>query len=543
LSASLVLRRGRIYTLGPGAAGPFRPQPFEAIALRNGRIVAAGSDAAVAAEVTEDCPTVDLGGRTVLPGFTDGHVHWASYALTRKQLNLTPDQSLPDVLRSVRHAIAHLTPDQWLVGRGWDHARWGRWPTSVDLDGAAPSNPVALMRKDGHAMWVNSRALDFAGLDVTTQPPDGGEIGRANGGLSGILKETATQLVRRVVPEPEPVDRQAALVDSWPDAWSLGITGCHDMGGTGGGALFRDIATLRDAGELGLRFVWYFPESALDEAIGLGLRSGLGDDWLRVGGLKLFLDGTLGSLTADLLEPYSGRPAERGLATLEPEAFLQLVRQAEAARLAVAVHAIGDGAARKALDVFAHVRREFPGSSRLAHRIEHLQLVHPTDIGRFDDLDVTASVQPAHYIADHDMAVELWSDRESVPYPWRSLERAGARLAFGSDAPVESPNVFAGIHAAVQRKPSDKVEGWHPEEAVSVASALVAYTAGPAVASGQEKSLGSLLEGRRADLIVLDVDPFECSPERLADIQVLATMIDGVWVWQLPEVDFAGPRN
>jgi hypothetical protein len=485
-----------------------------------------------------------LGGRTVLPGFTDGHVHWANYALNRLGLELDAASSLSEVVRLVRQAVTRKEPDQWIVGRGWDQTRWGRWPSRADLDAAAPNNPVALTRKDGHVVWVNTAALVAAGIEPTTPEPAGGTIERSNGDLLGILKENAVGLVRDAMPLPNPVDRQAAMVDSWVDAWSRGITGCHDMGFMGGGALFRDVATLRDAGELGLRFVWYFPKSALEEAVGLGLRSGLGDEWLRVGGLKLFLDGTLGAQTAQLLEPYAGQPDNTGLATLSDEELLDLMRQAEEARLAVAVHAIGDAAVRRALDGFALMREEFADRPRPRHRLEHIQLLHPDDLPRFADLGVAASVQPIHFAGDLDIARTYWGERESLAYAWRDLADSGAEIVFGSDAPVESPDVFAGIHTAVTRRPPGRPgETWHPEQAVSVEQALRAYTVAPAHVAGQADALGTLEPGKRADLIVVDPDPFLAPEDELAQTRVLATMIDGVWVWQRPELGFVGPRG
>jgi predicted amidohydrolase YtcJ len=311
----------------------------------------------------------------------------------------------------------------------------------------------------------------------------------------------------------------------------------------GGGALFRDVATLRDAGELGLRFVWYFTESALDEAIGLGLRSGLGDEWLRVGGLKLFLDGTLGAQTAHMLDPYTGQPDNRGLPTLEADEFAARLQRAGEGRLSVAVHAIGDAAVRKALDGFSTLVASAARRPAGRHRIEHVQIVHPADLPRFAQLGVSASVQPVHFAADLDVARTYWAGRDSVPYPWGDLARAGAHLVFGSDAPVETPDVFAGLHAALSRRRPTRPETWLPDQAVGIDTALRAYTIAPAVAAGQDATLGSLEPGKRADLIVLDRDPYDVEPDDLLTTRVVATMIDGVWVWQRPDVDFAGPRG
>ncbi len=538
--STFVLRRAQIYTMnGPSQAS--------ALAIRNGRVAAVGNDHDVWAAVGSDVPSVDLGGRVVLPGLTDAHVHWADHALARQRVQIEPDQSLPAALKRVRdRAASSPTGEGWIVGRGWDHTSWGRWPTAADLDVATADRPVALTRKDGHAIWLNTAALTFAGVGASTPDPPGGEIVRREGEPTGVLKENAIRLVQQAIPAPSPADRQAAIFDAWPEAWCQGLTGCHDMGFSPGGSLFRDLSTLRDAGKLGLRFVWYMRRQTLDEAIALGLSSGLGDDWLRVGGLKLFLDGTLGSQTAEMLGPYEGEPGGLGIATLEFEEYFELVRRAAAAGLATAVHAIGDAANRKALDGFARLLIDPPARAHaLRHRIEHAQVVDPADAPRFAVLGVVASMQPIHATADRFVADRSWGTRAADSYAWRTLLDHGTRLAFGSDSPIETLNVFAGIHAAVTRQdPEGKPPGgWYPEQRVSAYEAVASYTMGPAWAAGQEKTLGSLASGKQADLIVLDRSPFTVPATELIQTRVLATMIEGVWVWQAQDVDLGGPRH
>jgi predicted amidohydrolase YtcJ len=334
------------------------------------------------------------------------------------------------------------------------------------------------------------------------------------------------------------------MVDAWPEAWCRGLTGCHDMGFRDT-ALFRDLSTLRDSGELGIRVVWYLPEMLLEEAIGLGLRSGMGDEWLRVGGLKLYLDGTLGSQTAHMLSPYEGMPDNTGLPTMPADRFRDIVGRAASAGLATAVHAIGDGANRVALDGFASVLRERDDKEdALLMRVEHAQLLHPDDIDRFAELGVIASMQPIHATSDMREADRWWGDRAAHAYAWRSLQESGATLAFGSDAPIETLDVFAGLHAATTRQDDrgEPRDGWRPGQTISRLDALRAYTLGPAIASGQEHHLGTLEVGRIADLIVVDGHPLGGPTSALGQVSVLGTMIEGVWVWQSPAVDFAGPR-
>jgi predicted amidohydrolase YtcJ len=374
--------------------------------------------------------------------------------------------------------------------------------------------------------------MAVAEVGADTPDPPGGEIARVDGNPTGLLKETAAALVHRHLPGPDTEGRADALRASWPEAWRAGITSCHDMG-VGQAAAFRDLATARDRGNLGLRFVWYAPEGAFDEAVALGLRSGLGDAWLRFGGLKLYLDGTLGAQTARLLQPYDTDPDNTGLALLGEEELGKLVRRAREAGMAVAAHAIGDAAVRLALDHLGG--RATAYGSGLVDRIEHAQLVDPADLPRFAGAGVVASCQPSHAVADAAVAERHWGARCHRAYPWRDLRDAGARLAFGSDAPVEAPSVMSGLWAAVTRG------GWNRHQALTVGEALQAYTAIPAQITGQGDLLGTLSPGKLADLVVLDADPFAIEPDELRRLEVLGTMIGGAWAWRAHNLDAAGP--
>jgi len=575
-----VLENARFHTLGPAGTA-------EAIAIRDGRFVAVGSRGGAWSAVGSDAPRVDLGGRIVLPGLIDAHVHWGKVALARRRLQLAPEMALDEVLARVRAAAAAQPRGTWIVGRGWDHSGWGRWPAAADLDAAAPGHPVRLTRKDGHADWLSSAALAAAGISAETPDPPGGQIqrfgglgvasdvdvpgsgvargpdfvgsmdvargsdvpggtdrpGRADRTPTGILLENALELVARVVPHPGAGERRAALIESWPDAWRHGLVAVHDMG-FHAMQLYDDLAALREEGRLGLRVVWYVMDDALDEAVGRGMTSGHGDAWLAVGGLKLFLDGTLGSQTADMIAPFEGQPGNRGIATMDFETFCDLAARAADAGLATAVHCIGDGANRKALDGFALVRRtRSQAVGRLRHRIEHAQIVAREDFGRFAALGVVASMQPIHATVDMPVADRYWGPRTDRAYAWRSVLASGARLAFGSDAPIETHDVMAGLHAAVTRQDAGGLPagGWHPEQRLTVAEALAAYTLGAAWAGGQEAHLGSIEAGKSADLVVVDRDPFAVPPAELRDVRVLGTMIEGAWVWQAPGAALGGP--
>ncbi len=525
----MVLANARIHTFAS-------PTVVPAVAIRDGQVVAIGSALECASAAGEEARVLDLGGRVVLPGFIDAHLHWAGYALFRLQLPLSPDEGLVQIRARVAERVKRAEPGEWIVGRGWDHADWGRWPSIEDLDDIAPAHPVALVRKDGHAMWVNSRALLEAGIDANTPSPAGGLIERTGGRPNGILKEAALQQIRRVTPEPSEAELRDAMAEAWPDAWRYGITGVHDMG-FGTQSIHGALEALRNEGRLGLRMVFYAPSEALESVIDAGLRSGDGDSWLRVGGLKLFLDGTLGSRTAHMLAPFDDAlPSEPGLGIqiIDPEALADLVERAASAGLATAVHAIGDAANRTALDAFEAVGdwRSADGS-RLRHRIEHAQLLAPEDIPRFRALGVIASMQPIHATADYEVARIAWGERSVGSYAWRGLIDSGAMVAFGSDAPIETMDVFAGIHAAItrQRASGEPEGGFRSEQRIRIDESLLAYTRNAAWSGGQDGDLGCLVPGRCADLVVLDADPFETDSQQMHALGILATMIDGRWVW------------
>lgn len=505
--------------------------PASALAVVGDTFAAIGDDREVRAAFP-DAPVVNLGGRTVLPGFTDAHCHWLGVALGASRLVIDPSDGVDAIVELVGAAARGKADGTWILGRGWDHSEWPGWPTATDLDVATRAHPVVLTRKDGHAVWANSTALAVARVGEAAVPPGGSVLRDEAGELSGILLENAIRLVTDAIPPASADEREAALAASWHIAWREGITGCHDMG-YGRSAVFRDIAALRDKGLLGLRFVWYAPRDAMDEAIALGLKSGLGDTWIRFGGVKLFLDGTLGSRTAHLLAPYEDA-AGNGLATLDAEEFRSLVADARAAGMSVATHAIGDAAVRSALDELERGPIGGAWAGRLPDRIEHAQLVDPPDVARFARTGVVASMQPIHAVMDARVADQAWGARTAHAYPWRSLLSSGARLVFGSDAPVETPSVIAGIAAATTRN------GWHPEQTVDMQATLHAYTIAAAQVSGQGDLLGSLAPGKLADLVVMDGDPFTTTVEDGVP-GVAATMIAGRWVWRRPDTDLDGP--
>jgi len=517
-----ILRHPRIYT------GDIQRPWAHALAIVDGKIAALDAEADAWA-AAPGAVVEEAGGALVIPGLTDAHIHAMWYALSLRELNLR-DLSRTALLEAVATRARELPPDTWIIGRGWDQTLWAdvRFPTATELDRVAPQHPVALIAKNAHAWVVNTAALRAATITADTPDPLHGKLGRnADGSLDGMLFEDATRLVRAVIPPATLEEIVDALDVAQGHLLTLGITGIHDVDGTPAFAAFQE---LRRQERLQMRVVKYVRLESLDAVLDAGLRSGYGDDWLRFGGLKLFADGALGSRTGAMFAPYEGEPENVGLLTLEPEQLVEITRRAAAGGLALAIHAIGDRANALVVDALEAVRDLNPA---LRHRIEHVQLMRPEDRARMGRAGFVASMQPIHAI--HDMAMAdryLGPQRAPYAYAWRSVMEAGSVLAFGSDAPIEIFDPFIGLYAAVTRRREDGFpgpEGWHPEQRLSLAEALRAYTWGAAYAAGLEPRIGLLMPGYLADLTVLDCDIFALPPEALLETHVLRVMVDGRW--------------
>ncbi|NOZ00080.1 MAG: amidohydrolase [Chloroflexi bacterium] len=525
-----ILHNARIYTLDPS-------QPAAStLVIDGGRIAAVGGG-----ELTEQFPRAvkqDMGGRVILPGLTDAHIHLEHYALGLHKIDCETD-TRAECLRRVAERARALPPGEWVLGHGWNQNIWPEGFGAVaDLDAIAPRNPVFLTAKSLHAAWANSAALKLAHITKSTPDPKNGEIQRdAHGEPTGILLETALGLVDAIIPQPD-VDAVAeAIRQAQPILWKMGLTGVHDFDRR---KCFMALQQLHARGELRLRVVKSIPVDDLPHAAALGLQSGFGDDWLRIGAVKVFMDGALGPRTAAMLEPYLNQTQNRGILNMDAERLFEIGRQAVESGLGLAVHAIGDHANRETLNAYAQLRdfEQANGLPALRHRIEHVQVLHPDDAGRLAALDVIASMQPIHATSDMEPADRYWGERTRLAYAWRTQLDSGARLAFGSDAPVESPNPFRGLHAAVTRQRADgspAPEGWHPEQRLTFQDALAGFTTGPAYAANMEDRLGQLSPGCLADLITLDDDPFVCPPGELHALQPVATMVGGEWVWKTQE--------
>jgi predicted amidohydrolase YtcJ len=506
---------------------PSRPQA-SALAVRGDRIVAMGVQSDLDALRGPATRIVDLAGRAVLPGFVDAHIHFGSFAMGRRQVNLDAARTLEDGLTLLAGAARDPHATGWLLGRGWDRNRWGRLPTAADLDRVAGDVPAALSSHDGHSLWLNSLALAEARIDQGTPDPPGGRIERDEQGHPvGVLFENAQALARRAMPAPSVEQMADAIRAALPVAAAAGITGIHNFEDA---TSLRAFAALRRSGELMLRVFHGVPRGNLRAAAQTGMETGFGDAWLRIGAVKLFADGALGSRTAFLLDPYEGRAdGYRGIATLDAHELREDLVCAARASLGVAVHAIGDAAVRAVLDNVAWVRTHEPAGAEALFRIEHAQLVHPDDVPRFAALNVVASMQPIHAVSDWRAADEHWGRRARHGYAWRSLLEAGAPLAFGTDAPVERIEPLHGLHAAVTRQdPDGQPEGgWYPEQRLNLAQAIRAYTLGSVQAEQAAGERGSLAVGKLADLVVLSLDPFAHGPDALLEAQVDMTVVGG----------------
>jgi predicted amidohydrolase YtcJ len=536
----LILRNGSFYTMSravPHAAAL-------AIDRTSGYILAVGDEAEVQALSGPLTDTLDLGGRAVLPGFIDAHIHLVHHVQSRLGVELRGAASEEAAAELVRERAAETRAGTWILGRGWDKNLWpgGRFPSKSSLDTAAPHHPVALWDHAGHAMWVNSEALRRARVTDRTPERDDGVIAREpDGAPTGMLFELgATNLVSAVITAPDESVLTEGLAAVLHELGARGITGVHNIEDD---RSLRLLQHLHGSGRLTLRVLLYLQKKTLPSAVRLGLQAGFGDDYLRFAGIKLFMDGALGPQTAAMLEPYENQPNNRGLLTLDEEEVIRQVSAATAGGLGIAIHAIGDRAVHTALDgIEATLRASARGRSSLPTRpprirLEHVQLAAPADIQRMASLGIVASVQPFHAVVDRDTAERSWGKRHRRAYAYKTLAQAGIPLALGSDLPVDTADPLRILHAAVTRQ-NDQEHGrpaWISDQALSVQEAVWSYTMGAAYAGGQEELQGSLEVGKLADMVVLDDDPFKIPPERLAEIQVAATLVGGDLVYGVLE--------
>ena len=477
---------------------------------------------------------VDVGGRTLLPGLIDAHGHVMSLGMSALQLDLVGTNSVADLQQRLRAFAASRPNDSWLSGRGWNQELWtqSRFPTAADLDAAASDRPVVLERVDGHALVVNSAALKAAGITAATKDPVGGKIERdASGNPTGLLVDAAMELVTAKAPAPTPAQLAQALDKAEEALLSVGVTATADMGTSA-----PDWAAMQDAGKngrLNVRIMSYaYDVLNMRAVVPNGPTSWLFDDRLRMGGIKLYADGALGSRGGWLKAPYSDKPDTRGLQFLKDSELFAKADEAASHGLQIAVHAIGDAANAQVISTYEQLSRKYGKDRRW--RIEHFQIADPADIPRLAPAGIIASMQPTHQTSDRLMAEKrLGPARLRGAYAWQSVIKSGARIAFGSDFPVESPNPFPGLSAAVSRQDinGQPQGGWFPEERVSFEQALSGFTRDAAYAGFAEQKIGALEPGKWADFIIVDRDISAADPQDLARTQVLETWVAGKKVW------------
>ncbi len=531
--ADLVLTGGTVWTGVEGAG------TAQGIAVRGGRIVAVGTNDEVQRYVGPGTRRVDLAGRFVVPGFIDDHTHFLQGGFQLGSVDLRDASSPAEFTRRIAAFARQLPPGRWITGGDWDHERFpgAVLPRKEWIDAVTRDVPVAVERLDGHMILANSRALKLAGITKATKDPPGGTIvrDRRTGEPTGILKDNAADLIYRVIPDPNDAEYDDAFRRAQAQALSLGVTMIEDVGGHG----WRDLQTFRraqNAGELRLRVYSMVPLSDWRMLRDTVAKYGRGDARLRWGGLKGFVDGSLGSTTAWFFEPYDDAPASTGLIVTDTAKLREWILQADRAHLQVAVHAIGDRANNWILDTYDWIERR-DGARDRRFRIEHAQHLVPSDIKRFGQLGVLPSMQPYHAIDDGRWAQKrIGPARIRTSYAWRSLLDTHARLMFGSDWTVAPIDPILGIYAAVTRRTLDGKypRGWVPEQKIGVEDALRAYTVNNAYGAFRERDLGTLARGKRADMDVLSQNLLTIDPARIPSVRVEYTIIDGDIVYVRP---------
>jgi predicted amidohydrolase YtcJ len=534
-AADLLVDHVKGYTLDSHG----RLQHFDALLVDRGKVVATGNGAELAKRAGS-ARVIDGHGRTLLPGLIDAHGHVLELGYALNRANLTGTTSLDEALTKVKaYAAAH--PDaKWITGGGWNQEIWklGRFPTAKDLDAVVADRPVWLSRVDGHAAWANTLAMKLAGIDKTTKDPAGGRIERdVRGNPNGVFVDGAVALIEAKMPAPSMQEKSAALDTALATMASVGLTGVDDAGiDLANYQLYRQYA---DAHKLTARIYAMIHDTGddFDTISKDGPLLGYGGDFLTVRAVKLYADGALGSRGAAMLAPYSDDPHNRGLLFMQPAEMTAKIGKAFGKGYQVAIHAIGDRANHEVLDSYTAAYQVHPEAMALRNRVEHAQIVSLSDIPRFVPLKLIASMQPTHATSDMNMAEDrIGKERLKGAYAWRRFLDQGTVVAGGSDFPVESPNPFYGLHAAVTRQDHQNrpVGGWYPGQKMTLPEAFRAFTLSAAYAEHEEDTVGSLEPGKWADFILIDRDIFAGRPEDLWSTKVLQTWVGGKQVYAAP---------
>ena len=530
-AADTIIVNAKIYTVNAG-------QPWaESVAVREGRILIVGSTKDVARHKVSGTKVIDAGGRLVLPGIADSHVHFVSGSASLAKVDLAGTKTVEEIQGRIRTFAQEHSQASWVQGRGWMYAAFpGNMPHKKFLDEVVPDRPAVMRCADGHTSWVNSRALALAGIDRDTKDPENGTIVRdEKGEPTGALLEAAGSLVSKLVPEPTPEETLAALRQGLREAARVGVVRVHGMGGEFEALDLLD--RLRREGSLTSRFsvaMWVDSPGPTDKEWKAyeDARAKYQDEWLSLGGIKLMLDGVIDSGTGAMLDPYESQRDNRGKLFWEPEAFKKAVAEINAKGLQVSTHAIGDAAIRLALDAYEQAVRA-AGNPDVRNKIEHAEDIAADDILRFGSLGVIASFQPFHANPEPTW-MGTWienvgPEREQRAFAWKAVLDGGGRLAFGSDWPVVTISPWPGLQLAVTRQDLDGLPagGWIPQQKIQLSDAVYAYTMGGAYAMHREKEEGSLEAGKLADLILVSQNIFEVEPRKIAETKVVLTMVGG----------------
>ena len=533
LGADLVLTNGRIYTVDSHLGW------VEALAITRGKIVAVGTAKEIRHWIGPNTEVIELQGRFVMPGFNDAHVHLALASRQLLNVNLEGTRSIAELQQRIRENLMDVEPGEWIIGGGWDHSllEEKRIPTRAELDAVSTEHPLFLHRVDWHSAVANSFALQLAGITRETPDPPGGEIVRdAEGEPTGWLKDKALDLVTQIIPPFTLERRKRGILLVLEQAARYGVTTMQDDSiRFDGWDSYRALRELQEDGKLTVRITVMLPfEAPLDRLREMQKEGGTDDPWLKTGPLKAEVDGSGGSLSAAMFEPFANDPENDGYMKIEPERLRTMVLERDAAGLQMALHAIGDRANRIVLDAYEAASKKNKRRKR-RHRIEHVQYLHRDDRDRFRELGVIASMQPCHLLAEiRWTSTILGPEREYEAYALNSLLNAGAVIALGTDYPVEGLNPLRGIYAAVARQFEEggPQGGWVPEEKISVEDAIQAYTLGSAFAEFEDHRKGTLVPGKLADLIVLSRDLTRVPPQEILRTEVVLTMVGGKIVYE-----------
>ena len=540
--AEVIFIHGNVYTGVGGTSSSGIAQRAQAIAVRGDRIQAIGKDDQILALKGVDTKVVDLGGKFVMPGFNDAHLHLAEGGFQKLSVDMTGVKSLAEFRERLQARVATAGPREWILGGGWDETKWAvkTLPSRWDLDDLTTDHPVFLQRTDGHIAVANTRAMQLASVALASKDPAGGHIDRdATGQPTGILRESARDAVTAVIPLPTHYQRHNAIESALQDVAQSGVTSIQDN------SLWDDFKIyeeLEKEGKLTVRISEWLPfKTPLEKLREMRAAHPSSDNMLHTGMLKGFMDGSLGSHTAALLEPYADEPQNTGLPQFEQSELNQMTTERLEDGFQMGFHAIGDRGVQMALFAFGEAEKDtqakrlraVDGSENFRLRIEHTQVTTPAQIAKFKDLKVIASMQPCHLLTDMNWAAaRLGPARAEHSYAWAEFLNKGVTLAFGTDFPVEPVTPFRGLYAAVTRKSENGKQEYYPGQKLTMEQAITAYTQGSAYAEFAEKDKGTLVAGKLADFVVLDRDLVAVTPDKIIATKVLRTVVGGKTVYE-----------